>query len=173
MIIVNGWWLKWCPSWLSLTPPISQREVWFQVTPWIAEFWCCLSNVGFLWVAYRHKEFGIAFAGIASILSHAIPWEPLLWIDKIGVVIAIGSIVFRFSRQKSPSVRKKTERRSKIKKLAYSACLLLGMNFIDMYLSRNQRNLRPYPHVIWHCGAAFLSHLVLKELKEDIRIDEK
>jgi hypothetical protein len=37
-----------------LTPVESQREDWYAVTPYIAEFWCTISNSGLLGVGLYH-----------------------------------------------------------------------------------------------------------------------
>lgn len=146
----NSFWLRSRPKWISLTPATSQREAWFQVTPWIAEFWCCLSNVGFLYVAYRHQAKGVAFAGVVSMVSHAIPWKPLLWLDKVGVLVALGSTA---SRLWAKGIT--------FPVLLRGAMSLVCLNGLDFVLSKNQ-NLWPWPHIFWHLGSAALAFYFLK-----------
>jgi len=78
---------------LKLTPPESQREDWYVVTKYIAEFWCCISNIGFFIVCYlfgfHQKTYPILAAAICSTLSHAIPIYPLLIIDKVAMYLAM------------------------------------------------------------------------------------
>lgn len=40
----------------ALTAHESQRENWYAVTPYIAEFWCALSNAGFIYAGIKHKS---------------------------------------------------------------------------------------------------------------------
>src|SRR5438105_3611497 len=54
----------------ALTAPESQRENWYAVTPYIAEFWCALSNAGFIYAGIKQKSPELVFAGCASIASH-------------------------------------------------------------------------------------------------------
>lgn len=149
-------WLLWCPLWISLTPARSRRENWFQVTPWIAEFWCWVSNLGFLYVAWKHQEPGIAFAGMASILSHAIPWEPFLWFDKVGVLLALGSVASRLWMKKMHW-----------QTMVGGAISLACLNGLDYLLSPFQY-LWPWPHVLWHGAAAALSFYFLELKKSNV-----
>lgn len=57
----------------QLTDINSQREDWYQVTPYIAEFKCALSNIGFFYYGIKHESPPLFFAGLVSFVSHSIP----------------------------------------------------------------------------------------------------
>jgi hypothetical protein len=140
------------PSWIALTPLASRREVWFQVTPWIAEFWCCVSNVGFLYVARRYQERGVLFAGVASMLSHAIPWRVFHWLDKMGVLVALGSVGLRL-----------WQKRLDVSSMVKGVLALGGVNALD-YLLSSYPHFWPWPHVAWHIAAAGLAAYFLEKV---------
>lgn len=119
------------------------------MTPYIAEFWCALSNIGFFYVGFAHGSPELIFAGTASLLSHSIPKQWLLTIDKIGVVIvAIKFITFY------PIIRAHPW-------LLAPAAIAGIINAADAYLARTSG--RTLPHVVWHLSAAFLAHIILKQ----------
>ena len=136
----------------KLTDPKSQREDWYKVTPYSAEFWCTISNLGFIYTGIKNKSPEIVFAGAASIVSHSIPKQWLLYVDKIGVLIALSRIVreYKFIIQQP-----------KYLLLAGAAGLI---NIIDAYCARNYA--QTMPHVFWHISAALLTDYFLKKAKD-------
>ena len=53
----------------KLTERKSQRENWYKISPYIAEFCCAISNVGFLYVGAKHQCPELVFAGLASVFQ--------------------------------------------------------------------------------------------------------
>ena len=136
----------------KLTEPQSQRENWYGVCPYIAEFWCALSNAGFLYAGIKHKCPELIFAGTASALSHTIPKQWLLHLDKIGVALVLSKVI--------------RERKA----LAQHPWLLTlvgaagAINLLDTYLARNKGVT--WPHVLWHVSSAILADQFLKCTKK-------
>jgi hypothetical protein len=131
----------------KLTEPKSQREDWYTVTPYIAEFWCTVSNAGLIYVGLKHECPEILFVGAASIASHSIPKQWILCLDKIGVALAFGKLLYRYDiLQNNPSL---------CAPLAALGCIL----GTDAYLARNKGYT--WPHVIWHLSAAYVANLIL------------
>ena len=134
----------------KLIPRESQREHWYKVTPYVAEFWCTVSNVGFIYVGMQHKSPELVFAGIASIANHAIPKQWLLTLDKIGVAVALSKLARNYEG------------------IINNAWLLLPVTAAgviitaDTYLAHTKP--QTWPHVTWHLSAAYLSDVVLKNL---------
>ena len=129
----------------KLTPPESQREDWYVVTHYIAEFWCCISNIGFLIVCYlfgfHQKTYPILAAAICSILSHAIPLQIFLFLDKAAMILAIFSYLHLW------------------RELWFFVPILFAVNQTDMYLVRHFGYT--WPHVLWHLIAAFLAYVTV------------
>lgn len=135
----------------KLTDPKSQREDWYKVSPYIAEFWCMLSNAGFIYVGLKHKSPELLFAGTASIISHSIPKQWLLYVDKLGVAFAASKVIRNYDvLVKNPT-------------LLIPLGITGGLNATDAYLARNKGYT--LPHVIWHLGAAYIAHLFLSYMR--------
>jgi hypothetical protein len=134
------------PTFPLLTPPESQREDWYVVTDYIAEFWCCISNIGFFMVCYlfrfEARTYPILMAAICSTLSHAIPFYPLFLIDKAAMYLAIFSYLHLW------------------RQLWFFVPILFAANQLDMYLAR-QLGIYPWPHVLWHLFAALIAYVTL------------
>jgi hypothetical protein len=132
----------------KLTDPKSQREDWYKISSYIAEFWCTLSNAGFIYVGAKHKSYELLFAGIASILSHSIPKQWLLHLDKAGVAIVFLKLLKEFNvLTENPET---------------ALILLTSLGVIgatDIYLARNYA--KTWPHVVWHLSAALISDIFL------------
>ena len=135
----------------NATEPESHRENWYAINPYIAEFWCTLSNIGFLYVGWKHKSPELLFAGCASILSHAIPKQWLLYIDKLGVVVALSKFAREYETiQKQPTLL--------LPLLGISA-----LNTLDRYVARQHG--KTWSHILWHLGAAAIADYALTRLK--------
>lgn len=136
----------------ALTASQSQRENWYAVTPYIAEFWCALSNAGFIYAGIKNKSPELVFAGCASIASHAIPKQWLLYVDKLGVaLVVLKAIRERATLQKNP-------------KLLLPIIALGLINGADAYLARNKGFT--WPHVLWHLSAAYISNSLLQQIPQ-------
>jgi len=130
-----------------LTPRESQRENWYQVTPYVAEFWCTVSNAALLGVGLYYGSPELIFAGTVSVVSHAIPKQWLLYIDKIGVLCAVSKLARTY-----PVILKNPWLLAPIVGVA-------GLNALDTYCARNKGYTTP--HLLWHCGAAAVAGLYL------------
>lgn len=133
-----------------LTDINSQREDWYKVSSYVAEFWCTISNAGFLYVGIKHGSPELIFAGVASTVSHAIPKQWLLTVDKIAAFTAFVKLAREY--------RVLVENPWLLGPIA-----LLGINILDVPLARKKG--MTLPHVAWHVSAAFVADLFLKIAK--------
>lgn len=134
-----------------LTDSQSQRENWYKISPYVAEFWCAVSNIGFIYVGIQHKSPELICAGLASIISHSIPKQWLLTVDKLGVALVASKIIREHNAiAHNPMI---------IAPLAAAGAI----NLADAYLARKKGFT--VPHVIWHLSAAYSAHLFLKALQ--------
>lgn len=60
----------------------SQCEDWYQVTPYISEFWCAITDLPFLYVAWVYSFWPLAVVGMTSLVHHAIPCQWIVEADK-------------------------------------------------------------------------------------------
>lgn len=135
----------------DLTNINSQRENWYSVTPYIGEFWCTVSNLGFLYVGIKHGSPELLFAGTASIVSHTIPKQWLLTVDKIGVLVVASKVI---------------RERQVLKEhpwLLLPVALAGIINFSDAYLARQYG--QTWPHVVWHLSSALFADMFLRYVK--------
>ncbi len=78
----------------------SQRESWYQVTPYVAEFYCTISNAPLLYVAHDYLSqqpivaTALMCAAMASAASHAAPKEYLNALDKVVVKATVVARVY-------------------------------------------------------------------------------
>ncbi len=135
----------------KLTDPKSQREDWYKVTPYIAEFWCTVSNAGFIYVGIQNNSPELVFAGVASIISHSIPKQWLLGVDKLGVAVVLSKVIREREILKSNPI------------LMGPLALAGAINATDAYLARNKGYTSP--HVIWHLSSALLAYGFLQYIK--------
>lgn len=134
-----------------LTSRKSQREDWYQVTPFIAEFWCTLSNAGFIAVGLYHRSPELVFAGLASIISHSVPKEWLLMIDKIGVLVVLSTLIREY-RLFFDNPR-----------LGIPIVALGAINLMDAHIARSKA--KTWPHIAWHISAALVANYILSYRK--------
>lgn len=136
----------------ALTDSKSQREDWYAVTPYIAEFWCTLSNAGFIYFGIQQKSPELVFAGMASIISHSIPKKWLHTIDLLGVAL----VGLKAAREY------KTLWNNPL--LLWPLAAAGTINVTDAYLARTKGIT--WPHVAWHISAALLMNHFLTSLKQ-------
>lgn len=132
----------------KLTESKSQREDWYKVTPYIAEFGCALSNIGFLYVGAQHRSPEVLCAGIASFMSHSIPKQWLLHVDKLSVLLVLSKVI------------REREILRKNPKLFFPIALAGCAQLLDLYLARKKG--RSQGHIIWHLSAAYAANEFLK-----------
>lgn len=135
----------------ALTDPKSQREDWYKVSPYIAEFMCAASNAGFIYVGLQHSSPELLFAGAASIISHSIPKQWLLMVDKIGVA----AVAVKAVREYQIFIDHPW--------LLVPVALAGAINASDAYLARNHG--KTFPHVVWHLSAAAIADIFLRYTK--------
>jgi hypothetical protein len=135
----------------KLTKMTSQRENWHVVTPYLAEFWCALSNIGFIYVGIQQKSPELLFAGLASFVSHSIPKQWLNYVDKVSVAF----IAIKFLRNYRAFLDNS--------RLLLPVVALGAINLIDQYLARTKASV--LPHVFWHLSAAGIMGYLLPKLK--------
>jgi len=135
----------------KLTDPKSQREDWYKVTPYIAEFWCAISNIGFLAAGIHCRSPELLFAGTASILSHSIPKQWLLYVDKIGVLLVLSKVL------------REHETLTDNPWLLVPVGIAGLINATDAYLARNKG--LTWPHIVWHLSSALLAYDFLQRTK--------
>ena len=129
----------WTPTAAS-----SVREPYYTHSAYIAEFFCTLSNLGLLVVAWMHRDSEVLFAAVCSILSHAIPLQRLHDADILGVVV-IGMKVWRNRHMMNTAT---------VGIGAGALCI----NLVDYMLAS------PISHVVWHCAAAYALHQFLQQI---------
>jgi hypothetical protein len=131
------------------TDPKSQREDWYAVSHYIAEFWCTLSNIGFFYVGWRCNSPSLLFTGLASVISHTIPRQFLLYIDKAGVAVALSEMIIKHNI-------------TIINHPTTCLELLMGLFAINLIDARMARKYgRTWPHVLWHLSAAYIAYTFL------------
>ena len=132
------------------TKTSSRRE---YSTGKIAEFWCSISNVGFIFVALLFADIPLFLAGTFSLFSHTIPSQLIHDLDILGVVlIGIKVAVCLPLLILNPW--------SLLVVLPFGA-LALGINIIDaLFTNKYYHKVGPSIHVAWHLTAAF-ANLVL------------
>jgi len=134
----------------KLTDPKSQREDWYTQTEYIAEPLCAISNIGFLIFGVQNNSPELVFAGLASTVSHAIPKQWLLTVDKLGVAVVMSKVV----REHQIFINNPW--------LAVPLGCAGLINLADTYLARNYG--KTWPHVVWHLSSAALVHYVFQHM---------
>jgi len=121
------------------------------VTRYVAEFWCTVSNIGFFYVAWRYNCWELLVAATASVLSHAIPRQWLLTLDKLGVALVISKLARHYT----------------IVVVHPWLIVLLGLsafiNMLDTYVARVHG--QTWAHILWHLSSAFVASVVLGHLE--------
>lgn len=140
-----GFWTAVAENWgIDLVPCSSQTADWFVWSRYCAEAPSALSNIGFFVVGAWFDFWPLHAAGLASLVSHCIPWNIFLWLDKFCVLLVLG-----FLAKKAPSV---------MFMLPFLASLGL-LAFVEVQLRRRGwHNV----HDVWHLGAAFIAYVYLR-----------
>lgn len=135
-----------------LAEPETQRENWYDRTPYISEFWCALSNIPLIGVGLHYRSPEIIFAGLASFAYHSCPKQWLLYVDRFGVALAFWKLAREYQALKeNPHL------------LALPA-VAGAINLLDVYLG--QYKGKTWPHVAWHLSAAAMAAYYLSHLKK-------
>ena len=176
----SGYWQMRNHS-IKETSKEDQREPWHRYTCYIAEPLCTVSNIPFLLVAYAVKNSNplsaaaLAFAGSASAISHAIPYQFLNDIDKIGALAATAAVAYDTNLYTTAGL---TSALYNPKTLA--ALIAVGtIKLTDMWAARgkqiveNSRGIlsekmiverkpvHQWIHVMWHLLAAWAAYALL------------
>lgn len=134
----------------------TQREHWYAVTPYSSEFWCSLSNLGFLYVGHKHGSARVFGAGLASMFYHSYPKQWALWLDRIGAAAGI-SLMF--------------EHRATIWKhmgtLAAPIGIALAALVADVNLFGQSEMAQPWVHALWHLSAAYAADRILTAVNNE------
>lgn len=146
------------------THPESQRASWN--TGYIAELIPTGTNIGFLMTAYSHKNTApiasmtLAFAGIVSALSHAIPYQILNTADKIAAVASVFGVMYDTQLYKLEVLKQTLSN-----PLAAGLLAVTGIAYIaDISIPRSNMQRKDeykYLHGLWHILAALLAHTTL------------
>jgi len=129
----------------------TQRENWYQVTPYISEFWCAISNIPLIAVGLHYKSPEIIFAGLASLTYHSCPKQWLLHVDRIGVALTF----FKLAREYKVIVENPH--------LLALPAAVGAINLLDVYLG--QYKGKTWPHAAWHLSAAGMAAYYLSLMK--------
>ncbi len=152
-----------------------QREPWYIHSLYVAEPFSTVSNLPFFAVAYALKNShplsaaALTFAGSASAVSHAIPYQFLNDIDKGGAMAAFAAVTYDANLSSALHNPKAL--------LAVTA--LATVKFADFWAARskqiveNSNGILPKKfiikrkpehtliHVMWHLLAAYAAYVVL------------
>ena len=127
----------------KLSEPESQRENWYKITPYISEFWCAVSNIGFIYVGLKHRCPEIVIAGVASFAYHTCPRQWLLHMDRLGVLIALSKFAREYAVvEEHPN-------------LLILPVLAGAINLLDVYMG--QYHGQSWFHAFWHLSAALMA----------------
>lgn len=111
-----------------------------------------MSNAGFIYVGLKHKSPELLFAGVASALSHSIPKQWLLTVDKIGVLVVLSKLV----REYQVVINHPW--------LLAPVAVAGVINLADYYLATQYG--QTVPHVVWHLSSAFLADVFLSYVNQ-------
>jgi hypothetical protein len=131
----------------KLTSPTSQCENWYKVMPYIAEFWCTLSNIPMLAVGAYYRSPELLLAGTASAVSHAVPKNWLNKTDIICAALAASKVIRTY-----PVLLNHPW-------LLVPIAITGGLQVIDQFWGR--KNGTCVPHVLWHCAVAVAGGMYL------------
>jgi hypothetical protein len=110
-----------------------KREEYYQWSPYVAEFFCTISNLGIFAAGAYSAKFSALIAATFSILSHAIPTQLFQTLDQSGAVFGI---LFEAAIQIGLEWdRIKTQPTTLLTALAYPAGAL-AIGFVDTLPSR-------------------------------------
>ncbi len=145
----------------------SRRENYYQYSNYLAEYWCTLSNLGFVAVGCYYKDFATLAAATFSALSHATPLQRLHDLDMIAVACVLGKAICN-----QDVILNRND-------VMAAGAAALAINVIDTILTRKHGDkIGPWLHVAWHIAAAIalgvlnqaqLDSGVTKEVIKNIR----
>jgi len=135
--------------WSGIAEPtgkLNQRENWYVYNYYIGEFWCAITSIPLIFIGIYYRCIPIAFAGTASLVSHAVPLKIIHIIDLFGVAVVICWVIIIIPKTTSNIIK---------------SIILGGINMIDMWVSRNWG--LTYLHIVWHLMVAYFVWIFLEE----------
>jgi hypothetical protein len=174
----NGDWFH--PS-IKETSRENQREPWHRLSHYIAEPLCTISNIPFFLVAHVVKNSSplsaaaLNFAGSASALSHAIPYQFLNNIDQIGAWAATAAVAYDANLYTTDGLTAALHNQKKL----FALAAVGAIKFTDMYVARSKQIVKNsggllsenciiarkpahvWIHVLWHLLAAWTAYALL------------
>lgn len=161
------------------TEPGSQRENWYEHTPYIAETFATISNAGFFMVANSVKQSyplsaaALTLAGSLSAISHAVPYQSLNYADTIGAIASVAAITYDAKLYQPDNLVRALTSPMKVLALLATGAVYLA----DVYIARSEEIVKKskfpesmivtrkgehkWMHVLWHILAASTAHALL------------
>lgn len=126
------------------TPEGSQRENWYDVTPYVAEFWCAVTSIPMLSAAIVNQNPCMFLAAFFSIASHTIPRKWVHDLDMIGAALMIIQILrFHMIFVWLPDL--------------FIQFVMLGVLLcLDVMAARAFGFM--HVHLVWHLGVAYFAN---------------
>jgi hypothetical protein len=147
----------------------NQREDWYTKTKYVAEPWCTVTNVPFLYVAYKFMaqkpiaSATILSASIGSALSHAIPRKWLHHVDTLTALSAITGVIYDCNLTDFMVLSKTIK-----DPMALMPMIATGTMYVADVSLAHMHSMKPYRkkyqtfiHVIWHFIAAYTLYAFL------------
>lgn len=166
---------------IKVTSKEDQREPWHQLTCYVAEPLCALSSIPLYLVTYAVKNShplsaaALAFAGTSSAISHAIPYQFLNNIDKIGALACVAAVAH------DTNIHNPTELAAALhnQKIALTLAAVTAVKLTDFWVARSKQIVKnssgllseklivarkpehQWIHVLWHLLAAWTAYTLL------------
>lgn len=126
----------------QITASESQCEEHYTQSPYIAEYYCTLSNIPLLFVGLYFMDIVTVFAAFMSIVSHAIPSQLLHNFDMLAVAMIFMDVVMNYDILLSNV------------NVIVVGILALMFGAADIYNRRCLGSINSMFHVMWHLAAA-------------------
>lgn len=159
----------------------NQREPWHIYSHYVAEPFCTVSNIPFFLAAYAIRNAhplsatALTLAGSASAISHAIPYQFLNDIDKMGAALAFATVTYDAHLYNPAELTSILHNQKKL--LAVAA--VTAIKFADFWAARSKQIVKnsngvlseklivkrkpehTLIHVAWHILAAWAAYVLL------------
>ena len=156
-------------GWFSeLTHPKSQREDWYEATPYIAESLCTISNIGFFVVAAKNMgkhpigSMATGIAGITSTVSHAIPKQWLNTVDKICAAAAVVGVGYECVNLCEGKIGPNLGNANLIIPLIATGAIYVTDTYLGQCKSKRYKSQK-WIHSAWHILAAITLNAFLSQ----------